>query len=49
VSGAAALEVGRNGGNGTVSVSNGARIELLTTTATSNGIGLTLGRWATAR
>jgi len=44
VSGAAVMEIGRNGGNGTVTVSNGGRIEVLTTTGTTNGTSITLAR-----
>lgn len=44
VSGAAYFEIGRNGGNGTVTVSNGGRIEVLATVGTTNGTGMGIGR-----
>ena len=38
------MEIGRSGGNGTVSVSNGGRIEVLATAGATNGTGMGLGR-----
>ena len=38
------MEIGRNGGNGTVTVSNGGRIEVLATTGFTNGTGMGIGR-----
>ena len=38
------MEIGRNGGNGTVTVSNGGRIEVLATLGATNGTGMGIGR-----
>lgn len=38
------MEIGRNGGNGTVTVSNGGRIEVLATVGATNGTGMGIGR-----
>ena len=43
VTGAAFVDIGRNG-TGSVSVGNGGRIEIIATTATTNGVGMNLGR-----
>ncbi|MFY9513839.1 MAG: hypothetical protein WAQ05_22990, partial [Rubrivivax sp.] len=40
----AVFDIGRGGGNGTVSLSNGARLELLATTATVNAPNVSIGR-----
>lgn len=48
--GPAYMDIGRTGGNGTVTVSNGARLELLTTegVAGGNGTGMGIGRDASS-
>lgn len=38
------MEMGRNGGNGSVTVSNGGRIEVLATQGFTNGTGMGIGR-----
>ncbi|MES2718957.1 MAG: PEP-CTERM sorting domain-containing protein [Pseudomonadota bacterium] len=38
------VDIGRAGGNGTVTVSNGGRIEVLATTGSTNGTGMGIGR-----
>lgn len=43
-SAAAWMDIGREGGHGTVTVSNAGRIEMSATVGTSNGFGLWLGR-----
>lgn len=40
----AAFDIGRNGGNGTVTVGNGGRLELLASTGAAGGMGFSLGR-----
>jgi hypothetical protein len=42
--GSAVMDIGRGGGTGVVNVSNGGRLEVLSTTATTNGMSLSLGR-----
>ena len=44
VTGVAYMDIGRDGGNGTVTVSNGGHIEVLATTGATNGTGMGLGR-----
>lgn len=48
VSGAAALEIGRNGGNGQMVISNGARVVLSGSDVTTNRLGVSVGRDATS-
>lgn len=40
----AAIDIGRNGGHGTVTVGNGGRLELLASTGAVGGMGFSLGR-----
>lgn len=40
----AVFDIGRGGGNGTVNVNNGARLEVVSTTATTGGLQLSAGR-----
>lgn len=43
-SGTATMDIGRNGGRGTVTVGNGGRLELLANTGAVGGMGFSLGR-----
>ena len=40
----AAIDIGRNGGNGTVTVANGGRLEMLAHSGAAGGMGFNLGR-----
>ncbi len=44
VTSAGVFDIGRNGGNGTATISNGARLELLADTSTASGLAMSLGR-----
>lgn len=44
VTAAAFMDIGRAGGNGIVTVSNGARLEVLSASSTTNGTGMNLAR-----